>query len=97
MRKADRGERWQPGLSETLLWCGVPQDRQAGASASEKGAAGGLPLSSLRSKVWARCCVAVTSDASLLREPSCDGCVKLHQTPGDAERSWPGRRPKRDS
>lgn len=55
MRKANRGKRWQPGLSEALLRFGVSEDRQAGASASEKVAAGKSTMLPLWAKTDAGC------------------------------------------
>jgi len=54
MRKANRGKRWKPGLSEALLRFRVPQDRQARASASEKIAFGKPTMLPLWAKTDAR-------------------------------------------
>jgi hypothetical protein len=55
MRKANRSQRRQPGLSEALLRFGMPEDRQTGTFASEKIAAGKPAMLPLRAKTDARC------------------------------------------
>lgn len=84
MRKANRGERWQPGLSKALLWFRVPHYRQAGASASEKIARGEPAMLPLRKKTDARCFLAASSGVWRVRETFSDGRVKLQHAAAEA-------------
>ena len=84
MWQANSRERQQPGLSEALLRFGMLENRQAGASASEKIANGTPAMLPLWAKTDVRCYAAVLNEVSVFGGSLTNGCVKLHHTLGGA-------------